>query len=138
MSIPGEYSVIYSVKDRAGNQAQKKVRVVKVLDTEGPILTIKGDSIVELEAGAEYVEFGVVATDRVEGDVSASVKSLGNVNASVVGVYNIIYVAQDSRGNESESVIRQVAVVDTTPPVVPRIEPLEVQEEKCSELMCCQ
>ena len=58
------------------------------------------------------------------------VKVSGAVDARTVGTYEVSYQASDSRGNAGQAVVRSVQVVDTTPPLVKRIERLEVLEGK--------
>ncbi|MDP6214932.1 MAG: DUF5011 domain-containing protein, partial [Acidimicrobiales bacterium] len=128
--VPGDYSIKYLVEDRVGNKAEMKVRTVHVVDTEGPAISLKGELAMQVEAGDSYEEPGASASDRVEGDLSVAVKVSGAVDTSVVGTYEIRYEAQDSRGNVGKSAVRQVAVTDTTPPAVKRIEPLQVLEGK--------
>ena len=123
-NVPGEYSIKYLVKDRVGNKAEVKVRKVRVVDTEGPVIALKGEPTVQLEAGGSYEEPGASASDRVEGDLTAAVKMSGDVDTTVTGSYEIRYEAQDSRGNAGNAAVRQVVVVDTTPPTVNRIESL--------------
>ena len=129
-NVPGEYSIKYLVKDRVGNKAEVKVRKVRVVDTEGPVIALKGEPTVQLEAGGSYEEPGASASDRVEGDLTAAVKMSGDVDTTVTGSYEIRYEAQDSRGNAGSAAVRQVVVVDTTPPTVNRIESLQVLEGK--------
>ncbi|MDP6679581.1 MAG: DUF5011 domain-containing protein, partial [Verrucomicrobiota bacterium] len=132
--VPGDYSIKYLVEDRVGNKAETMTRVVRVVDTEGPVITLRGEATVQVEAGGSYEEPGATASDLVEGDLTAVVKTSGEVNASVTGSYVVRYEAQDSRGNAGSSVARRVVVLDTTPPTVKRIEPLQVLEGKPLQL----
>ena len=47
----GDYTLIYEVVDTAGNKANPVQRIVTVLDTNGPVLTLNGQSSVVHEAG---------------------------------------------------------------------------------------
>ena len=116
--------------NRVGNKAEVKVRTVRVVDTEGPVIKLKGEATVQIEAGGSYEEPGASASDRVEGDLTAAVKISGEVDASMTGSYVIRYEAKDSRGNAGSPAARRVVVMDTTPPTVKRIEPLQVLEGK--------
>ena len=128
--VPGYYSIKYLVEDRVGNKAEVKVRTVRVVDTEGPVIALKGELTVQLEAGGSYEEPGASASDLVEGDLSTVVKISGEVDTGKIGTYEVNYQASDSRGNSSQTVVRTITVEDTTPPQVDRIEPLQVLEGK--------
>ena len=71
----GEYTVTYNVADSNGNQATEVTRKVTVVDTTGPVITLKGESEVTIEVGSEYTDAGATATDIVDGDLSATIES---------------------------------------------------------------
>jgi len=104
----GEYKVVYSTEDSDGNRVEV-VRVVKVVDTTAPTITLKGDNIVNLSFGEEYIETGYSATDNYDGNLTSLVKIENNVNINKTGSYTIIYSVVDSSGNEV-SVVRTVIV----------------------------
>ena len=128
--VPGEYSIKYLVEDSVGNKAEAKVRTVSVVDTEGPVISLKGELTVQLEAGGSYKEPGASASDLIDGDLSTAVKISGEVDTGKIGVYEVNYQASDSRGNSSQTVVRMVTVEDTKAPQVDRIESLQVLEGK--------
>jgi hypothetical protein len=49
----GEYQLKYNVADASGNAAKELVRNVLVGDTGRPVISLKGESKVTLEAGSE-------------------------------------------------------------------------------------
>ncbi|MFC0603351.1 immunoglobulin-like domain-containing protein [Winogradskyella pulchriflava] len=89
-------------------------------DTEAPIITLNGASIIDLIVGDTYTELGATATDNVDGDLTSSIVIGGDsVNTSVAGVYNVTYNVSDAAGNAATEVIRTVNVTaDTTAPVI--------------------
>ena len=110
--VPGQYVVTYSTTDNVGNESNS-VRLVNIVDTTSPVLTLNGDVIVTLEVGTSYEELGASANDIVDGIVEVLIK--GEVNSEVVNVYNLTYSATDKEGNVS-SLTRVVNIVDTTAP----------------------
>jgi hypothetical protein len=116
--VMGSYSVIYSVSDANGNAAVEVVRVVKVVDTTEPVITLSGGSYVTHEAGGSYTEAGASAIDVVDGDLSVEMDVVSTVNISRPGVYTVSYGVSDAAGNKSKAAVRKVTVVDTTGPVI--------------------
>ncbi|MFA5000899.1 MAG: immunoglobulin-like domain-containing protein [Candidatus Paceibacterota bacterium] len=90
-----------------------------VVDVEAPVITLVGDSTVNLEVGTSYTDAGATANDSVEGDLTSQIVSAGTVDTSTVGTYAITYNVTDSLGNIATEVTRTVNVVLTptsTPP----------------------
>ena len=54
-------------------------------------LKLKGDLVITLEVGEEYIEPGFEATSKVDGDVSDYVKISGKVDTSKEGTYQLTY-----------------------------------------------
>jgi hypothetical protein len=117
-SRPGVYTLIYTVKDNSGNAAAIVARTVRVLDAVAPVLTLKGEQSVTINAGENYKDAGASARDNVDGDISKSIKTTGTVNANKPGVYTIIYSVKDKSGNAAVSVVRTVTVGDAVSPVI--------------------
>jgi len=111
----GNYAILYSAKDKAGNEATltRTVHVVLPPDVTPPVLTINGESTITLHQGATYTEPGATAQDERDGSVVVNIS--GNVDTSVVGQYTVTYTATDSAGN-SATLTRTVNVIDVTPP----------------------
>ena len=113
----GTYSLTYNVTDSNGNAAVQVTRYVVVEDNTAPVVTLVGNDSLVLELGDEYQEEGATAKDNLDGDVTASVLIKSGVDIANVGTYEVDYLASDSNGNVSESVVRQVEIKDTTRPV---------------------
>ena len=116
--VIGTYIITYSVTDSAGNNASINRTVNVVADTVPPIITLIGDSTINLNVGDPYTEQGATALDNVDGDLTSSISISGSVNTAVAGTYILTYSVTDSSGNNA-SVNRTVNVIaDTTPPVI--------------------
>ncbi len=108
----GSYNVTYNATDASGNNAVEVIRVVNVVDTTAPVITLTGANPQEIELGAGYTELGATTDDgsMVVIDASAFMDALGS--------YNVTYNATDASGNNAVEVTRTVNVVDTTAPVI--------------------
>lgn len=102
----GEYKINYSTSDKAGNKASA-VRKVKVVDRVAPIITLNGESKINLEVGDKYEELGAVAKDKVDGIIPVTIN--GEVDINKAGEYTITYKAIDNSKNES-TISRKVKV----------------------------
>lgn len=78
-------------------------------DTEAPELTLQGDAVMEIPAGAEFVDPGATAVDDIDGDLTASIVISGTINTTVVGTQLITYTVSDRAANTS-SVTRTIKV----------------------------
>ena len=110
----GDYSVKYNVTDANGNAAVEVVRVVKVVDTTPPVITVKGDVNVIHPIGSAYDDAGATGADTLDGVID--VVSTGSVDSNRLGQYVISYDASDANGNKAATKTRTVAVVDLTAP----------------------
>lgn len=104
----GEYKINYTTSDKAGNKASA-VRKIKVVDTVAPIITLNGNSTINLEVGDKYEELGAVAKDRVDGMLAVTIT--GDVDINKAGEYIITYKAIDNSKNESTTT-RKVKVTE--------------------------
>ena len=69
-------------------------------DNDAPEITLSGENPVTLNVGASYSDVGAVAQDVREGSVNVSVDT-SHVDTSKEGFYDVIYTAQDSKGNQA-------------------------------------
>ena len=53
--VPGDYIISYSAVDQSGNTAQLK-RVVRVIDSTAPTISLNGKTKVFHEAGTHYID----------------------------------------------------------------------------------
>lgn len=75
----------------------------------------QADTIIEV--GSVYIDATATAADACEGDLTAAIQTVNNVNANVLGTYSVVYEVSDSSGNTAQAT-RTVHVVDTTRPVI--------------------
>ena len=110
--MPEEPTNIYylwvSVIDGKGNKTIVRSGAYQ-LDTETPVITIKGESTISIKQGTTYIDEGATAHDNYDGDITVQVTS--NLNPNISGTYQITYTAIDQVGNKS-IVIRTVNVYE--------------------------
>ncbi|HDP34453.1 MAG TPA: DUF5011 domain-containing protein, partial [Candidatus Hydrogenedentes bacterium] len=117
-AVAGAYSVTYDVTDGEGNAAPQAVRLVNVVDTTAPVLTLLGNAYVEVEQGSVYTDAGATATDACEGILNASIIVGGDtVDTDTVGTYIVTYNVQDRFGNAAAEITREVVVTDAPDPL---------------------
>ncbi|WP_156491673.1 DUF5011 domain-containing protein, partial [Oleiphilus sp. HI0123] len=113
-NVAGTYTVTYDVTDSGGNPAVQQVRTVNVGDFTAPMITLIGNTTVNIELGSSYTDAGASATDNIDGDLSSSIISSGTVNPLATGTYVISYDVSDAAGNNAVQLTRTVIVTDTT------------------------
>ncbi len=117
-AVVGTYTLTYSYTDAAGNAADPVTRTVTVipLDTQNPVITLTGDAVLTVEAGATFTDPGATFSDNLDGTGEAIAS--GSVDTSALGSYTLTYTYTDAQGNAATPVTRTVNVVDTTAPVI--------------------
>lgn len=93
-----------------------------------PVLSLVGDDSILLELGSTYEDEGAEAIDAEDGDISASIVTVGAVDTSVEGIYTIAYNVSDSEGLPATEVVRTLQVVTPLTLTVDTSFPLEVVE----------
>jgi hypothetical protein len=117
-NIVGSYVVRYNVSDAAGNAAVEVTRIVNVVDSTSPVITLTGANPMDVNLGSTYTEPGATAIDDVDGDITGSILMSGTVDTNTLGSYVVSYNVSDAAGNAAVEVTRTVNVVDGTPPVI--------------------
>ena len=128
-SVIGSYTVTYNVTDSSGNAASEVTRTVNVTDTTAPVITLVGDAEITVEVGSTYTDLGATASDNYDGDITADIVTVNNVDTSVIGSYTVTYNVTDSSGNAASEVTRTVNVTDTTAPVITLVGDAEITVE---------
>jgi uncharacterized repeat protein (TIGR01451 family) len=113
-NVVGSYSIVYTASD-SGGRTTTKTRVVNVVDTTAPLVTLNGPSSVTVECHTVYTDAGASASDSCAGSVSVS--STSDVNVNAPGTYHVTWSATDP-SNNTGTATRTVTVVDTIPPVL--------------------
>ena len=116
-SVLGVYSITYSAIDSSGNNASAVTRTITVIaDTTAPVITLNDASTVEVFVGTNYTDAGATALDDLDGVVTVS--SVGTVDTTTTGSYEITYTAVDNAGNTT-IIKRTVNVIsDTVAPLI--------------------
>lgn len=102
----GTYTVTYTARDSAGNEANI-TRVITVIDVTPPVITLNGNVDIVLTKGDVYEELGALAIDNSDGNVTVEIS--GNVDTSIEGSYTVTYMATDNSGN-TVTVTRTVTI----------------------------
>ncbi|MBU1958909.1 DUF5011 domain-containing protein [bacterium] len=114
----GEYTLTYTATDSAGNVGTA-TRVVNVVDTTKPVITLDGDAVVTVTEGTTYTDAGARANDNYDGDISSNINTTNPVDATTIGNYTVTYNVQDAANNAATPVTRTVNVVaDTIAPSI--------------------
>lgn len=116
-AVVGSYTLEYTAKDVAGNEANPVYRTVIVEDFVAPVLSLIGDTVV-IEVKSDFVEPGYFVNDNYYSGDDLTVNITGSVNNNFVSVYFLMYQAVDGSGNKSDVKVRVVKVVDTERPVI--------------------
>jgi len=132
------YIITYTAADRAGNNATPIIRSIIIgsestesdesgtedpaapdnsesADSVPPVVTLVGDTAIEIVVGDAFTDPGATATDPSTGsgqatDLTAYINVSGSVDTAVAGLYTLTYTATDAAGN-SGSASRVVTVV---------------------------
>lgn len=104
----GTYKITYEVK--INGITFKKVRKVKLIDDEKPIITLTGNENISICPNAEYKEEGYKATDNYDGDITKNVKITAKDGI-------ISYSVKDSSGNTAE-ITRTITKEDKIAPTI--------------------
>ncbi len=122
----GDYSVVFSVKDNAGNDVSKKVTLT-ILSNNKPV--IYGAEDIEIYEGEIFDPLeGVTAYDVEDGDLTYKINEYSkDLKGSILGDYIYNYSVSDSDGNQVH-VNRMVSYVKKpdNKPVIYGAEDIEV------------
>jgi hypothetical protein len=80
-------------------------------DTVAPEITLLGDSSLQLRLNQDYIEYGALASDNLDGDISTHITvDTSSLNINLAGNYNVIYSVSDTSGNATQ-IIREVQII---------------------------
>jgi hypothetical protein len=86
--VPGKYVVDYDCMDISQNRANTAHRTIIVKDDSCPTITMKGRSIMYVEAGFPWVDPGASASDDLDGDISANIVTDGDTIDTAQAFYS--------------------------------------------------
>lgn len=101
------YTASYDYFDRYSGGAS---RVVQVVDTQAPVITLNTVEGAYTPIGQEYKEEGFTATDNYDGDLTDQVQTTREDG-------KVYYTVADSSGNQT-TVVRDIVYFDPNPPVL--------------------
>ena len=86
-AVVGSYTVTYDAVDAHGNHALQVTRIVNVVDSNGPVITLLGVSPVTVEVGTVYVDAGATAFDSYDGVLLVRLLRLILLTLLLLGLY---------------------------------------------------
>ena len=126
VTIVGTYKLRYSAEHEG--LCDYKERVVHVVDTVNPEISLLGEASVTLPVGTEFQEPGYTATDNYSGDLMEMVVVSGALDSAVPGSYLLTYSVSDGSGNSAQ-IQRTVVYVDVTAPEITLLGDAEIEIE---------
>lgn len=105
----GTYELLYSLSNLKGRNTTEVSRTIQVVDTTAPVITLKGDKVIKVKIGEEYKDPGATAADKVDGDLTKTIKVKNTVDTAKKGKYTVTYTLTDAAGNKA-SAEREVIV----------------------------
>ena len=115
----GEYVVTLKATNVAGASNTYEDTIV-ISDVGAPVITLLGDTTININIGGTFTDPGATAADDVDGDLTANIVVAGDaVNVNTAGTYIITYNVSDAAGNAATQRTRTVIVAaDTVAPVI--------------------
>lgn len=92
--------IILKVADSNKNINEKEI-TVKAIDEEKPQISLNGSESIVLNLNDSYIEYGAIAYDSCDGDLSSQIEITSDLNVNVAGNYKVTYKVTDSYGNIS-------------------------------------
>ena len=105
-SVLGEYTVMYIIRHEEVDY--DITRMVLVLDQTAPVVTLL-EGVDTITVNDDWTDGGCAVTDNSEEVLVCTTDSV--VDTTTAGIYEVIYTAEDSSGNEG-SMTRIVTVVE--------------------------
>ena len=78
-----------------------RVKLIYAADQTEPVITMVGDSPVDIIKGIPYIDAGATAIDNVDGNITNKIIVTSNLNINKVGTYYVRYAVMDRAGNIS-------------------------------------
>ena len=115
----GEYNVTLKATNVAG-ASDTSEDIVVISDVGAPIITLLGDTTINIALGGTFTDPGATATDDEDGDITANIVVGGDVvDVNTAGTYIITYNVSDAAGNAATQRTRTVIVAsDVVAPVI--------------------
>ncbi|MCK5861785.1 MAG: DUF5011 domain-containing protein, partial [Candidatus Hydrogenedentes bacterium] len=126
-TVPGEYVLTYSATSKEGTPLSI-TRTVTVEDTALPVITLFGDSTIDLDYKDNYYDEGASAADNCDMNIGAALVTGGDiVDSHIPGTYVTTYDVTDPSGNAAIQITRTVIVAEQPDPLgISSIEELQL------------
>ena len=114
--------MLYKIFNELGNKNKtKKESKVKVVEKkkkkekvgEAPVIKLYGIEDMKMVKNGVYEEYGALATDAEDGDISKDIKINNKIKSNTAGDYVVEYSVKDKDGNETKAT-RKVKVFEVT------------------------
>ena len=115
----GEYKVTLKATNVAG-ASDTSEDIIVISDVGVPVITLLGETTINIMVGGTFTDPGATATDIVDGDLTANIVVAGDVvDVNTAGTYVITYNVSDDAGNAATERTRTVIVAaDIVKPVI--------------------
>lgn len=108
----GEYTVTLKATNVAG-ASDTSEDIIVISDAGAPVITLLGDTTINIMVGETFTDPGATATDDVDGDITANIVIAGDtVDENTAGTYIITYNVSDAAGNAATQRTRTVIVAE--------------------------
>ena len=110
----GTYTITYTAQNSGGDTASIKRTVI--IRNPNVVITLKGDSTIQVPIGYPYSDPGATASDELLGDISSNITLTHNINTNVLGTYQVTYQVVSSGVTATK--VRSVRVIPLAGPIV--------------------
>ena len=100
-NVVGNYEIVYHLVMNYLHMEKTATRIVHVVDTTKPELTINSEKKIAIEVDSKFEYPTCTAVDNYDGNITEYVKVDSNLNLSKIGTYQIQYKITDSNRNET-------------------------------------
>lgn len=92
---------------------------VTVIPAQKPVIRLQGSQDMFIDVGTPFIDPSATVSDSIDGDLTAWLRVIGDVNTSRLGAYVLTYSLPqpDTQGLFADNKTRTVRVVDREPPV---------------------
>ncbi len=94
-----------------GSEIQDIMNGTIPVDTTAPVITLLGNTPIDVVQATAYTDAGATALDDVDGDITANIVTVNPVNTNTVGQYTVTYNVSDAAGNAAAQISRTVNVI---------------------------
>jgi hypothetical protein len=115
----GEYKVTLKAINVAG-ASDTSEDIIVISDVGAPVITLLGNTTMNILVGGSYTDPGATALDDQDGDITANIVVGGDtVDVNTAGTYIVTYNVSDAAGNAATQRTRTVIVAaDIVAPVI--------------------